>query len=152
MGKAVHPVYGVHRLSGGGSSPVHRIPGGGAGGTPHRSCVRGWLRARLLIARAPGGKGGRGELGWAGAGPKGCCGLGRLWEISKKIETGRRGHRAELKEWIGRALRSCLRIYLGFKIKGFKIFWNWGLNWGQTKINLNNFLKYFQIWNFWKLI
>jgi hypothetical protein len=29
----VHPVYRVRRLSGGDGSPVHRRPGGGAGGT-----------------------------------------------------------------------------------------------------------------------
>jgi hypothetical protein len=61
MEKVVHPVYRVHRPRGCGGSPVHHGPGGGVSGTPHRSGARGWLWAWLLAARAPRGKGGRGE-------------------------------------------------------------------------------------------
>jgi hypothetical protein len=57
----VHPVYRVHRSWGGGGSPVHHGPDGGAGGMPHRSGARSQFRAKLLAARVPRGKGGRGE-------------------------------------------------------------------------------------------
>jgi hypothetical protein len=94
----VHPVYRVHRPRGGGGSPVHRGSGGDAGGTPHRSGVRGWLRAWLLAMRAPRGRGGgRGEphrgwrwvaLEWSEAGNK----LQRRWLFAlndKRLGAGR---------------------------------------------------------------
>jgi hypothetical protein len=74
----VHPVYRVHRPRGGGGSPVHRGSGGDAGGTPHRSGVRGWLRAWLLAMRAPRGRGGaRGTSPWLAVGG---TGMERGWQ------------------------------------------------------------------------
>jgi hypothetical protein len=67
----VHPVYRVHRPRGGGGSPVHRGPGGGMGSTPHRSGARIRLWARLLIVRAPRGKGAEGNLTVVGGGRHG---------------------------------------------------------------------------------
>jgi hypothetical protein len=61
MEKEVHPVYRVHRPRGGGGSSVHLGLGNSASCTPHRSGARGRLWVRLLDARAPRGKGGRGE-------------------------------------------------------------------------------------------
>jgi hypothetical protein len=70
----VHPVYGVHRPRGGGDSPVHHGPDGG---TPHWSGARGQFRARLLAARVPRGKEGRGDTH-----------RGRRWAAPEGRETG----------------------------------------------------------------
>jgi hypothetical protein len=68
----VHPVYRVHRPRGGGGSPVHHGSGGGVGGMPHQSGVRGQLRAWLFTTRAPRGKGGpRGTSPWSAVGGTG---------------------------------------------------------------------------------
>jgi hypothetical protein len=67
----VHPVYRVHRPRGGGGSPVHRGLGGGTGSTPHWSGARIRLWARLLIVRAPRGKGAEGNLTVVGGGRHG---------------------------------------------------------------------------------
>jgi hypothetical protein len=77
MENAVHPVYRVHRPRGGRGSQVQSGPGGGVGSMPHQGGVRGRLRARLLAARAPRGKGGRGE-------PH----RGRRWAIQEWSEAG----------------------------------------------------------------
>jgi hypothetical protein len=74
----------------------------GGGQSASGPMERRWPEAHGVVAPTKGGGGltsrGRRDPRWAGAGSKGCHGLGRLQEIPKKIETGCQGHRAELKE------------------------------------------------------
>jgi hypothetical protein len=71
---------------------TRKLEGGGGVEAALRTMVAGRMGGVVALDRR------RETTRWDGAGLKGCCGLGRLCEIPRKIETGCQGYRVELME------------------------------------------------------